>query len=135
MTEHSIPAAATGLPTNRRELEGYIHGLIDLLDTLDADPDLEPDCGRAENVDQSNLNHMYGLTWAGEAELDHSDLEPSLCLPDGTRMKIGARYGDDCEEDAGDEGEMDEDREWSCGWAETENQASAARFSIQNDLA
>lgn len=59
---------------NRVGLATSIERLIDLLDSLEADPDLEPDVGDYEpSIGGNGLNHL-----ALDCELDESDDEPSL---------------------------------------------------------
>jgi hypothetical protein len=88
------------LPVTRRQVEAQIDALIDLLDTLDTDPDLEPSLG-----------------WT----------QPSghyLETPD--QLLANANAGDDREDD--DEREPDVDGEPSLAATETFNQASAAYY-------
>ena len=111
----------TPTPISRRAVEAQIDALIDLLNVLDADPDLEPDlAGYSAGMDSR--------------EGDDSDLEPSLGFSnggyrpedqpqDGPGFHMNANAGDDCE-DEHDGAEPHEDGEPSLGWTDNPNQAS-----------
>lgn len=93
MPKHPLAANATPLPEDhppiflRSRVEGAIAALIDLVDSLDPDPDLEPD----------------------------NDDEPSLGWCDG-KCEGRYGDTDEREADAGDECEIDADQEPSLGW-------------------
>lgn len=89
---------STVLPVTRRQVEAQIDALIDLLDTLDTDPDLEP---------------SLGWTQASGHWLETPD-----------QLLANENAGDDREEE--DEREPHEDSEPSLGWTDNLNQASAA---------
>ena len=61
MPQSSLPASAEGLPLTRRDIEQHVDALIDLLDTLDGDPDLEP----AED-DEPDADGESSLGWTTE---------------------------------------------------------------------
>lgn len=100
MPQPRLPAADIGLPISREQIERHVDALIDLLDTLDADPDLEPSLGFTENP--------YNPTQIG------------------TDYAANANAGDDREEE--DEREPSEDGEPSLGWTDNPNQGCAAFY-------
>lgn len=90
---------STVLPVTRRQVEAQITALIDLLDTLDADPDAEPSLG-----------------------FSNGGYRPEDQMQEGYDFAMNANRGDDCEEE--DEREPHEDGEASLGWTSTFNQTS-----------
>lgn len=100
MPQPTLPAAAEGLPITREQIERHVDALIDLLDTLDGDPDLEPSLGFTDVQDR------YGESQVG---------------PD---FAANANAGDDREAD--DEREPDVDDEQSLGWTTETNQTTPA---------
>lgn len=96
----AIPITITPAPISRQVVEAQIDLLIDLLDTLDGDPDLEPSLGSTDVQDR------YGET------------------QDGLNFIANANGGDDREYD--DEREPDVDREPSLGWTDSVKQAGLA---------
>lgn len=95
------------LPVTRQTIEQQIAALIDLLDTLDPDPDLEPSLG-----------------WSQPA--GHPLETPSALLRN-------ANAGDDREED--DEREPDEDGEPSLGWTESGHLGHPYSWDSDRELA
>jgi len=86
----------THLPVTRRAVEAQIDHLIDLLDSLDPDPDAEPSLGFTDD--------SYNPTQVGP------------------NFAANGNCGDDREDD--DEREPDVDGEASLGWTSQINQAS-----------
>jgi hypothetical protein len=98
MPQPTLPAADPGLPITREQVEAHVEALIDLLDSLDADPDLEPSLGFTDTPH-----------WASQ---DHAD------------FMANGNGGDDRELD--DEREPSEDGEPSLGWTNNPNQLSSS---------
>lgn len=120
----------TNPPISRRAVEQQIDALIDLLDTLDDDPDLEPSLGfteRLHNISQSDPNYAANANAGDDREADDSDLEPSLGSVNptiyGVQESWSAGNCDDREHEH-DGAEPDADGEPSLGWPENTNQAS-----------
>ena len=90
----------TTLPVTRRQIEAQVDALIDLLDTLDADPDDEPSLGFSNGgfrpEDQPQERDAFQSYW--DAGHDH--------------------------EDEHDGAEPDVDGEASLGWTTQDNQAT-----------
>lgn len=93
-------ANTTTLPVTRHQIERHVDALIDLLDTLDGDPDAEPSLGFTDVQDR------YGET------------------QDGQNFTAYANAGDDREEE--DEREPAVDDEPSLGWTTETNQTKPA---------
>ena len=100
MPQPCLPASAEGLPLTRHQIERHVDALIDLLDTLDGDPDLEPSLGFTDVQDR------YGDT------------------QDGPNFVANANAGDDREYD--DEREPGVDDEPSLGWTTETKQTAPA---------
>lgn len=83
MPQLTLPAADIGLPISREQIERHVDALIDLLDTLDADPDLEPSLGFSNGgyrpEDQPQEGDAFHSYWdAGhDHEDEHDGAEPS----------------------------------------------------------
>jgi hypothetical protein len=95
-----MQAADPGLPISREQIERHVDALIDLLDTLDGDPDAEPSLGFTDVQDR------YGET------------------QDGQNFIANANGGDDRE--AEDEREPDVDGEPGLGWTTEVDQTKPA---------
>ena len=73
----------TPLPVTRQAVEAQIDALIDLLDTIDADPDLEPSLGW-QTGNQSPEHHVQdaidftGNANAGDDREDEDEREPDF---------------------------------------------------------
>lgn len=93
-------ANTTTLPVTRRQIERHVDALIDLLDTLDGDPDAEPSLGFTDVQDR-----------CGESQ-------------DGPNFIANANAGDDREDV--DEREPGVDDEPSLGWTTEINQTKPA---------
>ena len=82
MPQLTLPAADIGLPISREQIERHVDALIDLLDTLDADPDDEPSLGW-QTGNQSPEHHVQdaidftGNANAGDDREDEDEREPS----------------------------------------------------------
>jgi hypothetical protein len=98
----------------RREAEIEIERLITALDLIDGDPDDE-----TGEVDEASLG--WGLTLEGTSQAYLDGSEPS------GEAELEDDAGSNPEEDVGDDGEPDEDREPILGWAELLDQ----RFSVK----
>lgn len=101
MPQPRLPASAEGLPISREQIERHVDALIDLLDTLDGDPDAEPSLGFTDVQDR------YGDT------------------QDGPNFAANANGGDD-REDEHDGREPAVDDEPSLGWTTETNQTKPA---------
>jgi hypothetical protein len=104
-----VPAAATGLPASiRKKIETALDRLIDVLDSLDPDPDLEPSIG----------SNPYGSM---DQEGDTSDDEPVLGATEAVNHDRAWQLGGDDLEFDGDtcadaDKEPDSDNEpWLAG--------------------
>jgi hypothetical protein len=99
MPQAHLPAADTGLPITREQVEAQIESLIDLLDTLDGDRDAEPSLGWQTGNQSPEHHSQAAIDFCGDAN-----------------------SGDDREEE--DEREPHEDSEPSLGWTSQVNQTS-----------
>ena len=110
MPQAHLPAADVGLPISREQVESQIAALIDLLDTLDPDPDLESDCD-----DEDGGDAEPSLGWRG----------PSGYLGESTNQD-GAEFHLNADAGVGLEDEHDggepEIEEGSLGWPEVHSQ-------------
>lgn len=96
----AVAEDTTNLPVTRQVVEAQIDLLIDMLNTIDADPDLEPSLGFSNGGYRPEDQRQEGFGYA-----------------------MNANAGDDCE-DEHDGGEPDVDGECSLGWTDNPNQAS-----------
>jgi hypothetical protein len=101
MPQARLQADAIGLPVTRQAVEAQIDLLIDLLDSLDGDPDTEP-----------SLGWLTGNQWPEGHPQDAIDLHGDM------------NAGDDREDE--DEREPPVDDEASLGWTSTTNQTAPA---------
>lgn len=105
---------STVLPVTRRQIEAHVDALIDLLDTLDADPDLEPSLGFTEshyNPTQIGTDYSANANAGDDREDEHNgaepeEPEPSLGWTDNPNQGCAAFYGnsfygDDAEDGVG----------------------------------
>lgn len=145
MPQLTLPAAALGLPLTRRDIERHVDALIDLLDTLDADPDLEPSLGWTSSMGhylETPTDLIANANAGDDRESDDSDYEPDTdsepslgwrgagCFPEsdnqaGVDFHLNADHGGELEEDH-DGREPDVDGEPSLGWTTHDDQSSAA---------
>lgn len=115
MPQLTLPASADGLPLTRRDIEQHVDALIDLLDTLDADPDLEPDLGSGDDREgddpdlEDGADSEPALGWTG------ASCSPENQSQDGPAFCLNADAGRDLE-DEHDGREPDVDGEASLGW-------------------
>lgn len=115
MPQPTLPASAEGLPISRDQIERHVEALIDLLDSLDADPDAEPNLGFTDTLDwasQDHPNFVANANGGDDRELDDSDLEdgadaePSLGWTDNPNQDSlhhaqTSAWGHDLEQGAG----------------------------------
>jgi hypothetical protein len=117
MPQPHLPPAAEGLPTTRQDIERHIDALIDLLDSLDTDPDAEPSLGWTDAywgpTNQAEPNFMANANGGDDREDEHDgaepdvDAEPSLGWTDNATQAgppWGGHpffHGDDLEEGVG----------------------------------
>jgi len=137
---------STVLPVTRRQVEAQITALIDLLDTLDADPDAEPSLGWTQSSGHylETPADLLGNANAGDDREDDDEREPS----EDSEASLGWRNEgsqtgywagnplvgidledehDGCEPE--DDSEPDVDDEPNGGW-EGDNQDARDRFGI-----
>jgi hypothetical protein len=119
MPQASLRAADPGLPLTRQDVERQIDLLIDLLDQLDADPDLEPDPDLEDEAD-----HEPSLGWS-------AGFVPEFQRQEGRGFYMNQNRGHDLEDEhcgaePEDDSEPDVDGEASLGWTSHTNQASAS---------
>jgi len=113
----------------RRAVEQQIDALIDLLNTLDPDPDLEPSLAFTErlyNISQADPNYAANANAGDDREAD-DEREPSLGSVNPTIYGVQESWSAgncDDREDEHDGAEPDVDDEPSLGWPENTNQAS-----------
>ena len=71
---------STVLPVTRRQVEAQITALIDLLDTLDADPDAEPSLGWTQSSGHylETPADLLGNANAGDDREDDDEREPDV---------------------------------------------------------
>jgi hypothetical protein len=109
----------TNPPITRQDVEAQINALIDLLDTLDADPDLEPDPDlEDEHDDEPSLGWTSGFM-------------PESQRQEGRGFYMNENRGQDLEDEhdgrePGEDAEPDIDDEPSLGWTHNPNQTSAS---------
>jgi len=81
MPQPRLPAAAEGLPISREQLERHVEALIDLLDTLDTDPDAEPSLGWTDAfwgpTNQATSDFTANANGGDDREEEHDGAEPS----------------------------------------------------------
>lgn len=67
----------------RQMLADHIERMIDLLDTLDGDADMEPDCDDEPSLAYAVYHPAVGWTLSDDREGDDSDYgeDPRLCPP------------------------------------------------------
>ena len=105
---------ATAAAPLRPQIEAAIERLLAVLDTIDDDVDLEPSNDDEPSLGwpEGNVSRFSGSV--SDLEEDYSDSEPSLAEPEnpeGSQARWGRSRRGDGEQDAGDEGEPDEDSE------------------------
>lgn len=134
---------------DRTSIATTIERLINLLDTMEPDPDLEPTHGwNGDGRGTVGLNEQAHdddeRELLSEGEGDWDELEPTMGWQNvGSQGHLEATYNDECEDVSEDEGaciqsqphdEMDEgDREPFLGWSETCSQGP--KVGYKNDPA
>ncbi len=136
MPQLTLLASAEGLPISRQAVEAQIDLLIDLLNTLDADPDCEPSLGWTSSLGhylETPSDLMGNANCGDDREGDDSDYEPDTdaepslgwrgagCFPEldnqtGADFHLNADHGAENEDDH-DGREPDVDDERNLGWA------------------
>ncbi len=137
MPQPRLPAADPGLPLTRRKIEQHVDASIDLLDTLDPDPDLEPDlAGYSTGMDsregddpdlEPDSDDEPSLGWQGPSGWLGESTDQSM--PD---FYANADAGCGLEDEHGG-GEPDVDDEFSLGWTAAANQDTAVQDSVRSD--
>lgn len=93
------------LPVTRHELEDYIASLIDLLDSIEPDPDLEPNGDEEPSLGSIEPVHAYvppmGFAWKpdyyprGGLQADRTSAGSQTCWAYGGLDDLEADYSDD----------------------------------------
>lgn len=92
----------TTLPVTRRQIEAQVDALIDLLDTLDPDPDSEPELGwsgpsgyAGESTNQAAPDFCGGTDdrEGHDDTEDGADGEPSLAATESFKQDVASYYG------------------------------------------
>jgi hypothetical protein len=116
----------TNLSITRQDVEAQITLLIDLLDTLDTDPDLEPDQDLEDGADDEP-----SLGWT-------AGFPPEFQRQEGRAFYMNANGGQDLEDEHDgcepeDDSEPDVDGEYSLGWG-TGDVQEGGTWSCVTDL-
>jgi hypothetical protein len=125
MPQAHLPAADTGLPITREQVEAKIALLIDLLDTLDGDPDLEPDSDIEDGADDEP---SLGWTAGFRPEFERQEGRGFYMNADGGREL----EDEHCGREPGEDAEPDVDAEHSLGWGTGDSQTG--QWTIVTDL-
>lgn len=130
MPQSSLPAAVEGLPISREQIEQHIDALIDLLNTLDTDPDMEPDLADAATDREDESDYEPSLGWT-------AGFMPEWQRQEGRGFYMSADGGQDMEDEhcgcePEDDSEPDVDAENSLGWGSGDKQFG--EWSVVTDL-